>query len=88
MQRPPPRKLLDLYRDAIRVKQYSSRTEKTYTEWVRQYILFHNKRHPREMVFPEVNQFITHLVVDRKASASTQNQAPFSFFPYYFYGSG
>ena len=72
---PPPKKLLDLYRDAIRVKQYSSRTEKTYIEWVRQYILFHNKRHPREMAVPEVNQFITHLVVDRKASASTQNQA-------------
>jgi integron integrase len=72
---PPPKKLLDLYRDAIRVKQYSPRTEKTYIEWVRQYILYHNKRHPREMAAPEINQFITHLVVDRKTSASTQNQA-------------
>jgi integron integrase len=71
----PPKKLLDLYREALRVKQYSHRTEDTYTEWVRQYILFHNKRHPREMAVPEINQFITHLVVERKASASTQNQA-------------
>ncbi len=70
-----PKKLLDHYRDHIRLKQYSPRTEKTYIHWVRQYILFHNKRHPREMNITEINQFITHLVVDRKASASTQNQA-------------
>jgi integron integrase len=70
-----PKKLLDQYRDQIRIKQYSPRTEKTYTHWVREYILFHNKRHPREMGVPEINLFITHLVVERKASASTQNQA-------------
>jgi integron integrase len=70
-----PKKLLDQYRDHIRLKQYSPRTEKTYIHWVREYILFHNKRHPREMSVPEINQFITHLVVERKASASTQNQA-------------
>jgi len=69
------KKLLDQYRDQIRIKQYSPRTEKTYTNWVREYILFHDKRHPREMGVPEINRFITHLVVDRKASASTQNQA-------------
>lgn len=69
------KKLLDQYRDQIRIKQYSPRTEKTYIHWVREYILFHNKRHPKEMGIPEINQFITHLVVDRKASASTQNQA-------------
>ncbi len=71
----PPKKLLDLYREAIRLKNYSARTEKTYTEWVRQYIIFHNKRHPKDMRVPEINQFITHLVVERKASSSTQNQA-------------
>ncbi|MBK7317502.1 integron integrase [Candidatus Villigracilis affinis] len=69
------KKLLEQFRDNIRLKQYSYRTEKTYIEWVREYILFHNKRHPREMGVTEINQFITHLVVDRKASASTQNQA-------------
>ncbi len=72
---PQGKKLLDQYRDQIRIKQYSPRTEKTYVHWVREYILFHNKRHPREMGVPEINQFITHLVVERKASASTQNQA-------------
>ena len=70
-----PKKLLDQYRDSIRLKQYSFRTEKTYIQWVREYILFNKKRHPREMGTSEINQFITHLVVDRKASASTQNQA-------------
>jgi integron integrase len=74
-QTPKPKKLLDQYRDQIRLKQYSPRTEKTYTHWVREYILYHNKRHPREMSVTEINQFITHLVVERKASASTQNQA-------------
>ena len=71
----PGKKLLDQYRDQIRLKQYSPRTEKTYTQWVREYILFHDKRHPREMGVAEINQFITHLVVERNASASTQNQA-------------
>jgi site-specific recombinase XerD len=70
-----PKKLLDQLHDQIRLKQYSPRTEKTYIQWVREYILFHEKRHPREMGVPEINQFITHLVVARKASASTQNQA-------------
>jgi integron integrase len=72
---PKGKKLLDQYREQIRIKQYSPRTEKTYIQWVREYILFHNKRHPKEMGTPEINQFITHLVVERKASASTQNQA-------------
>ncbi len=72
---PKGKKLLDQFRDNIRLKQYSYRTEKTYIQWVREYILFHNKRHPREMGVTEINQFITHLVVERKASASTQNQA-------------
>ncbi len=72
---PQGKKLLDQFRDQIRLKQCSPRTEKTYVHWVREYILFHNKRHPREMRVPEINQFITHLVVERKASAATQNQA-------------
>jgi len=70
-----PKKLLDLYREQIRLRQYSHRTEETYVKWVREYILYHNKRHPKEMGAPEIQAFITHLVVERKASASTQNQA-------------
>ena len=75
---PPPKnekKLLDQYLDAIRVKQYSARTGETYMQWVREYILYHNKRHPKEMSETEINQFISHLVGEHKVSASTQNQA-------------
>lgn len=68
-------KLLDQVRDAIRVKHYSIRTEQAYLHWVRSYILFHKKRHPAEMAEAEISQFLTHLAVDRKVAASTQNQA-------------
>ena len=77
---PPPKnekKLLDQYLDAIKVKQYSSRTGETYMQWVREYILYHNKRHPKEMAEPEINQFITHLVGERKVSASTHTALAF-----------
>ena len=74
-QPPKQKKLIDQLRDQIRIKQYSPRTEKTYAHWVREFIIFHDKRHPGTMGVDEINQFITHLVVQRKASASTQNQA-------------
>ncbi|MDP2976481.1 MAG: phage integrase N-terminal SAM-like domain-containing protein [Anaerolineales bacterium] len=57
------------------MRDYSLRTEQTYIAWVRRYILFHNKRHPREMGATEINQFTSHLAVEKKVSASTQNQA-------------
>lgn len=69
------KKLLDQLADQIRLKQYSSRTQKTYIHWVREYILFHNKRHPKEMGVQEIKQFITHLTSDKNVSPSTQNQA-------------
>lgn len=68
-------RLLDLARDKIRFKHYSIRTEKAYIGWIKRFIFFHNKRHPNEMRKGEVEQFLTHLAVDRKVSASTQNQA-------------
>lgn len=68
-------KLLDLVRDRIRVKHYSIRTETSYVQWIKRFILFHNKRHPREMGAPEVEAFLTHLAVVGDVSASTQNQA-------------
>ena len=71
--KPQGKKLLDIFRDQIRIKQYSTRTEKNYIHWVRKYILFHDKCHPKEMNVSEINQFITYFVVERKASASTQN---------------
>jgi integron integrase len=70
-----PKKLLDQLRDAIRVKGYSIRTEIAYVEWVRRYILFHNKNHPQDMGEPEIETFLTYLAVDQDVAASTQNQA-------------
>ena len=57
---PRPKKLLNQVRDAIRAKHYSYRTEETYVQWIRRYILFHSKRHPREMGVPEIEAFLTH----------------------------
>ena len=56
---PPARKLLDQVRDAIRLKHYSYRTEQTYVQWIRRFILFHNKRHPQEMGVTEIEAFLT-----------------------------
>lgn len=72
---PKPKKLLDRVRDAIRVKHYSYRTEKSYVQWIKRYIFFHNKRHPNEMGGEEISAFLTHLAVDEQVAASTQNQA-------------
>ena len=68
-------KLLDQVRHAIRLCHYSIRTEEAYVNWVRRFILFHNKRHPNEMGQVEVGAFLTHLAVDGRVAASTQNQA-------------
>jgi integron integrase len=72
---PRTKKLLDQVRDTLRLKHYSIRTENSYVDWIRRYILFHNKRHPREMGAPEVQAFLTHLAVKENVAASTQNQA-------------
>src|SRR5437868_14730995 len=68
-------KLLDRMRAVLRTKHYSISTEETYVTWSRRYILFHGKRHPSAMGAPEINEFLSHLAVDRNVSASTQNQA-------------
>jgi integron integrase len=70
-----PKKLLDRVRDVIRLKHYSIRTEESYGDWIKRYILFHDKRHPIEMDVAEIEAFLTHLAVDRRVAASTQNQA-------------
>ena len=71
----PPRKLLDQLRDTLQTQHYSIRTETAYMNWVRRFILFHHKRHPKDMGVPEVEAFLTHLALERKVAASTQNQA-------------
>jgi integron integrase len=69
------KKLLDQARDALRARHYSYRTEETYIDWMRRFILFHDKRHPNEMNAAEIQAFITHLAAERAVAASTQNQA-------------
>jgi len=73
MEQPP--KLLDQVRHKIRLKHYSIRTEEAYTDWVRRFILYHGRRHPRDLGPGEVEAFLTHLAVQGKVAASTQNQA-------------
>jgi integron integrase len=68
-------RLLDQLRNRLRVKHYSIRTEEAYVDWVRRYILFHHKVHPRELGSSDIEAFLTHLAVNRNVSASTQAQA-------------
>lgn len=69
------KRLLVRMSDAIRSRHYSLRTEQSYIQWVRRFILFHNKRHPEKMGEKEISSFLTDLAVNRKVAASTQNQA-------------
>ncbi|MBM5817360.1 MAG: integron integrase [Cyanobacteria bacterium K_Offshore_surface_m2_239] len=71
--RPPG--LIQRYREELEVRHYARRTVKTYEQWLRRFLRFHRPRHPRDMGSAEVNAFLTHLAVELKVSASTQNQA-------------
>jgi len=71
----PKARLLDQAREVIRLKHYSIRTEEAYVQWIKRYVIFHGKRHPKEMGAREIEAFLTDLAVQRKVSASTQNQA-------------
>jgi integron integrase len=66
---------MQLVRDRLRSLHYSYRTELTYVHWIKRFILFHGKRHPRMMGSPEVEAFLSHLAVEGKVAASTQNLA-------------
>ena len=66
---------LDQVGKIIRTNQLSYSTEKIYISWIYRYIVFHDTRHPNEMGGKEIGAFLTYLAVDRKVSASTQNQA-------------
>jgi len=69
------KKLLDQLSDTLRAKHYSYRTEEAYLDWVRRYILYHNKQHPAKMGAAEIRAFLVYLAVERSVAASTQNQA-------------
>ena len=70
----PPR-LLDEVRATLRLEHYSARTEATYVDWIKRFILFHGKRHPSEMGADDVRTFLTYLATEKNVAASTQNQA-------------
>jgi site-specific recombinase XerD len=70
-----PKKLLDHVRDAIRLKHYSRHTEEAYVTWIKRFMFFHDTRHPKDMGAAEIEAFLTHLAVQQKVAASTQNQA-------------
>lgn len=67
--------LFAVAREKMRTRHLALRTEQVYLQWLRRYLTFHNRRHPRELGAPEVEQFLTHLAVHRKVGAATQNQA-------------
>lgn len=68
-------RLLDQVREAVRTRHYSIRTEEAYVRWVREYILFSDKRHPADLGPSDVSRFVSHLAVSRNVASSTQNQA-------------
>jgi integron integrase len=70
-----PKRLLDQLRELIRTKHLSIRTEKTYVQWAKRFILYHNKTHPAKMGPAEINQYLTFLAVKKNVAAATQNQA-------------
>jgi integron integrase len=71
--RPP--KLMDQVRTTIRLRGLSYRTEQSYANWIRRFILHHNKQHPRELGAPQIRDFLAHLVNDHNVAPSTQNVA-------------
>jgi integron integrase len=67
--------LLDQVHEAIRRRYFSRRTEQAYVHWIRRFIYFHGKRHPRDLGETEVTAFLNDLAVERRVAAGTQNQA-------------
>jgi integron integrase len=72
---PEGRGLFEVARERMRTLHLALRTEQTYLQWMRRYVKFHDRRHPRDMGPAEVEAFLTHLAADAKVGASTQNQA-------------
>ena len=67
--------LMELVTAKIRIKHYSIRTEQAYKGWIKRFILFHKKQHPRQLKSQHIEQFLSHLATQQNVSASTQNQA-------------
>ena len=73
----PERKfrLMEMVRRRLRERRYSRRTEEAYIHWIREYVVYHGRRHPRGLGEAEVRRFLSALAADRGVAASTQNQA-------------
>ena len=72
---PPKPSLLSEVRYHLRLRHYSIRTEETYVQAIRRFILYHHKRHPQEMDVDEIRQYLSHLATEDHVAASTQNVA-------------
>ena len=68
-------KLLDQVRISLRTNHYSRKTEESYTSWIKQFIIFNNKTHPKELNKEHIQNFLNYLAIERHVSSSTQNQA-------------
>ena len=75
-------KLLDQVRGKIRLKHYSIRTEQTNIDWIKRFILFHDKQHPKNLTAGDMEAFLTHLAVKGKVAASTQISSDVTCFAY------
>jgi len=71
----PAPKLLDQVRQTLRTQHYAYRTEQAYLYWIKRFILFHHKQHPKNLNSSEIEAFLTDLAVKRHVAPSTQNQA-------------
>jgi len=66
---------MDQVREVLRYHHYGKRTEEAYVRWIKGFIYFHNKRHPKDMAKAEIEAYLSHLAVNKNVAASTQNQA-------------
>jgi len=73
--RPQSARLLDQVREVMRYHHYGLRTEEAYIYWMKDFIFFHNKRHPKDMGKIEIEAYLSYLAVERNVAVSTQNQA-------------
>ena len=71
----PKLRLREQVREVARFRHLSLRTEQAYWDWIRRYIIFHGRKHPRDLAESEVRAFLVHLATERRVAASTQNQA-------------
>jgi len=72
---PEGRGLFEVAREKIRTRHLAFRTEEAYLHWMRRYVKFHGRKHPRSMGLAQVEAFLSYLAVEGKVAASTQNQA-------------